>query len=1265
MVTNERISFSKIPSIVTPPDLLNIQKEAFEEFLQLNVPPDKRENKGLQAVFLQNFPIMDSKEVLRLDFIEYYIDKPRYTKAECEERGLSYTVPLKAKLRLSQKDELTGEFVNSVEKEVFLGNMPYMTEKGSFIINGAQRVIVNQLHRSPGVSFAHTTHANGTALYSAKIVPFKGAWVEFTTDINNCILIYVDRKKKFMATTFLKALGYENDEDILNLFGLVEKLKYREMEDSDLVNRRIAEDIYNPQTGEIIVSKDTVIDENVLNILFDNGIEEILVYKKDVNFERDLIINSLKKDTAFSKEDALFQIYRQLRTGEAPDIETAQALIDKTFFDPKKYDLGEVGRFRMNKRLNLDIPLSTMVLTKEDIVTIMKLIIELREGNFDLDDIDHLGNRRVRTVGEQLAAQYNTALSRMARTIRERLNMRDSENFQPQDLVNSRIITTVINSFFGTNQLSQFMDQTNPLAELTHKRRVSALGPGGLSRDRAGFEVRDVHHSHYGRLCPIETPEGPNIGLISSLTIYSRVNDYGFIETPYRVIEKGKVTDKVEYIAADQEDNYTIAQSTIKYDPKTGKILEDRIQCRQKGEYINVSPEFAQYMDVAPQQIVSAAAALIPFLEHDDANRALMGSNMQRQAVPLLNPEAPIVGTGLEKKVAEDSRTVILAEADGVVDYVDADQIVIKYDVPLDEYAIFNDNKVAYRLMKFVGTNQETCINQRPLVHKGDRVTKGQPIADGQSTDKGELALGRNVLVAFMPWRGYNFEDAIILNERVVKEDIFTSVHIEEVQLDVRDTKRGGEEFTRDIPNISDDSTKDLDENGIIRPGAEVREGDILIGKVTPKGESEPTPEEKLLRAIFGDKAGNIKDASKYASPGLKGVVVKSRLFTKRKRDSNEYKKTEKHLLDSIEKTFGKKFNEAYNKFYQLVNNIVVGQKVKEALYEDGTVAIKSGTKVSEDTFKNIESIDKLNVTSTWFEDEEINTKFINLLKAFKSYLKDIENDYQKEKQKVLIGEELQPGILQLAKVYIAKKRKIQVGDKMAGRHGNKGVVSKIVPQEDMPYLEDGTPVDIILNPLGVPSRMNVGQLFETALGWAGKKLGVKFATPIFDGATNEDVAEWMRKADLPESSKVTLYDGRTGEKLEQKVFCGYIYMMKLNHMVDDKIHARSIGHYSLITLQPLGGKAQFGGQRFGEMEVWALEAYGASHILQEILTVKSDDIIGRAKAYEAIVRGDNIPDPNIPEAFKVLLKELMGLCLNIKINVEEKYPTKTNVEDK
>ncbi len=1256
MVTNERISFSKIPSIVTPPDLLNIQKEAFEEFLQLNVPPEKRENKGLQSVFLQNFPITDSKELLRLDFIEYSIDKPRYTMSECEERGLSYTVPLKAKLRLSQRDEITGEFINSVEKEVFLGNMPFMTPKGSFIINGAQRVVVNQLHRSPGVSFAHTTHANGTDLYSAKIVPFKGAWVEFTTDINNCILVYVDRKKKFLATTFLKALGYENDEDILKLFELVEKVKYRELDDdSVLIGRRIAEDIYNTMTGEIIISKDTVIDDSVLDVLYDNGVEDVLLYKNDVNFEKDLIINSLKKDTAFSKEDALFQIYRQLRTGEAPDVETAQGLIEKLFFDPKKYDLGEVGRFRMNKRLELDIPISNTVLTKEDITTITKLIVKLRDGKFELDDIDHLGNRRVRTVGEQLAGQYNVALARMARTIRERLNMRDSENFQPQDLVNSRIITTVINQFFGTNQLSQFMDQTNPLAELTHKRRVSVLGPGGLLRDRAGFEVRDVHHSHYGRLCPIETPEGPNIGLISSLTIYSRVNDYGFIETPYRVIEDGKVTDKVQYIAADQEDNYTIAQSTINYDKKTGKILDEIIQCRQKGEYISVTPDKAQFMDVAPQQIVSAAAALIPFLEHDDANRALMGSNMQRQAVPLLNPEAPIVGTGLEKKVAQDSKSVILAEADGVVDYVDADQIVIKYDIPLDEYAIFNDNKVVYRLMKFVGTNQETCINQKPLVHKGERVTKGQPIADGQSTDNGELALGRNVLVAFMPWRGYNFEDAIILNERVVKEDIFTSVHIEEVQLDVRDTKRGGEEFTRDIPNMSDDSTKDLDENGIIRKGAQVKEGDILIGKVTPKGESEPTPEEKLLRAIFGDKAGNIKDASKYAAPGLKGVVVKSRLFTKRRRESNEYKKAEKHLLDSIEKSFGKKFQEAYNKFYELVNEFVVGQKVVDAKYEDGTVAIKSGSKITEDTFKYLENIEKLNHQNKWFEDEKINDKFVNLLKAFKSYLRDIDNEYQKEKHKVLAGEELQPGILQLAKVYIAKKRKIQVGDKMAGRHGNKGVVSKIVPQEDMPYLEDGTPVDIILNPLGVPSRMNVGQLFETALGWAGKKLGVKFATPIFDGATNEEVAEWMRKAELPENSKVTLYDGRTGEKMEQKVFCGYIYMMKLNHMVDDKIHARSIGHYSLITLQPLGGKAQFGGQRFGEMEVWALEAYGASHILQEILTVKSDDINGRAKTYEAIVRGDNMPEPNIPEAFRVLLKELMGLCLNIKINVDEK----------
>ncbi|HOP50204.1 MAG TPA: DNA-directed RNA polymerase subunit beta [Ignavibacteriales bacterium] len=1254
-MTTERISFSKISSIVTPPDLLNIQKEAFEEFLQLNVPPEKRENKGLQAVFLQNFPITDTKETLRLDFVEYYVDKPRYTMQECEERGLSYTVPLKAKLRLSQKDEITGEFINSVEKEVFLGNMPFMTPKGAFIINGAQRVIVNQLHRSPGVVYSQAVHANGTPLYGAKIVPFKGSWVEFVTDINNCILVYVDRKKKFLSTTLLRALGYSNDEDILNLFGLVEKVSSRELDDEQLLNRRIAEDIFNPSTGEIIVAKDSVIDDKILDILFDNGVDEILLYKADINFERNLIINTLRKDTAFSREDALFHIYRQLRTGEAPDIETAQGLLDKLFFDPRRYDLGEVGRFRMNKRLGLDIPIDKTVLTNEDIVTIMKLLIDLSDGAFEVDDIDHLGNRRVRTVGEQLAAQYNSALARMARTIRDKLNMRDSENFQPQELVNSRTITSVINSFFGTNQLSQFMDQTNPLAELTHKRRVSALGPGGLSRDRAGFEARDVHHSHYGRLCPIETPEGPNIGLISSLTIYLRVNSYGFIETPYRVIEKGKVTDKVEYIAADQEDNYTIAQSTINYDKKTGKILEERIQCRKKGEYIVISPDHADYMDVAPQQIVSAGAALIPFLEHDDANRALMGSNMQRQAVPLLNPEAPLVGTGLEKKIAIDSRTVIVAEGDGVVDYVDAEQIIIRYDEALDEYSLFNDNKKTYKLLIFIGTNQETSINQRPLVKKGERVTKGQAIADGQSTDHGELALGRNVLVAFMPWRGYNFEDAIILNERVVKEDIFTSIHIEEVQLDVRATKRGGEEFTKDIPNISDVSTKDLDENGIIRKGAEVREGDILIGKVTPKGESEPTPQEKLLRAIFGEKAGNIKDASKYAAPGLKGVVVKSRLFSKKRRESPEYKKAEKHKLDALDKAYGKQLADAKQKFIELANKILVGNKVIGAYYTDGSVAIKSGTKITADTLSNLEHLEKLDFRKDWLEDAELNQKFLNLGRAYLSYLADIENNYEKEKIKIQSGEELQPGILQLAKVYIAKKRKIQVGDKMAGRHGNKGVVSKIVPQEDMPYLEDGTPVDIILNPLGVPSRMNVGQLFETALGWAGKKLGVKFATPIFDGASNEDVSEWMRKAGLPESSKVTLYDGRTGEKMDQKVFCGYIYMMKLNHMVDDKIHARSIGHYSLITLQPLGGKAQFGGQRFGEMEVWALEAYGASHILQEILTIKSDDIIGRAKSYEAIVKGDNIPDPNIPEAFKVLLKELMGLCLNIKINVEEK----------
>lgn len=1248
-----RITFASIPTALKVPDLLNIQLESFEEFLQAKVPPSQRENKGLQAVFNQNFPILDNKEFYRLDFIEYYIEKPRFSIAECEERGLTYSAPLKAKLRLSTKDEETGEYVNTVEQEVYLGNLPYMTERGTFIINGAERVIVSQLHRSPGVAFAQTFHANGTPIYSARIIPFRGSWVEFATDINNILYVYIDRRKKFPSTTLLRALGYETDEQILNLFDLIEEVPVKHLDSEKHTGRIAANDVIDTKTGEIYVAKDAVLTEEIIDNIKKSTVQKVQLISAETSIEQDLIINTLKKDTAKTKEEALYAIYRQLRSGEAPDLETAIGLLDKLFFNDKRYDLGEVGRFRMNDRLGLNVDENVHVLTVDDIIAIMKNIIKLKNGNVSVDDIDHLGNRRVRTVGEQLMQQYNVGLARMARTIKERMNMRDNENMQPQDLVNARTISSVINAFFGTNQLSQFMDQTNPLSELTHKRRVSALGPGGLTRERAGFEVRDVHHSHYGRLCPIETPEGPNIGLISSLTIYARVNQYGFLETPYRRVKDGKVTNIIDYLSADQEDEYIIAQANAPLDEQ-GRFILDRVKCRHKGEFPVVPPSEVDYMDVAPSQIVSAAAALIPFLEHDDANRALMGSNMQRQAVPLLVPEAPIVGTGMEYKIARDSRSVIIAENDGIVEYADAKKIIVKYEVELDSneaLVSFDDEKrVEYQLTKFSGTNQETCFTQRPVVFTGQRVKKGDVLADGPAIDKGELALGRNISVAFMPWRGYNFEDAIVISERLVAEDVFTSIHIEEFELQVRETKRGEEELTRDIPNVSEEATKDLDENGIVREGAEVKEGDILIGKITPKGESDPTPEEKLLKAIFGDKAGDVKDASLKAPPGLKGVVIKTRLFSRKKKDA-EAKKLEKKQLDELENSYKRRQEIYYNKLVEKLTKITEGKTTTGIRDLDGTVVLRSGTTIKDSTFKEIEDVTKLDYTKDWFERKSTNELIKKLYSNYFKVVAEIEEDYKREKLKIQSGDELPPGITQLAKVYVAKKRKIQVGDKMAGRHGNKGVVAKVVPVEDMPYHEDGTPVDIVLNPLGVPSRMNLGQLYETALGWVGKKLGVKFETPIFDGAGVKDVEEWLKKAELDEGSKTWLYDGRTGERFHQKVTCGYIYMMKLGHMVDDKIHARSIGPYSLITQQPLGGKAQFGGQRFGEMEVWALEGYGAAHVLQEILTVKSDDVTGRAKTYEAIVKGENIPEPNIPEAFNVMIKELQGLGLNIKIN--------------
>lgn len=1200
-----------------------------------------------------NFPITDARENYLLEFVEYYIEEPKYSVVECQERGLTYAVPLKAKLRLSSKAENGKEYVDTVEQEVYLGNLPYMTERGTFIINGAERVIVSQLHRSPGVFFSESVHPNGTPIYSARIIPFRGSWVEFTTDISNVMYAYIDRRKKFPVTTLLRALGYSSDDEILELFNLVEEIDVHKVDLKEYLNRIICSDVVDTKTGEIFISKDATLTEENIKKIKKSNVKKIRLLKYEGNTEGSVIANTIQKDIARSEQDALEAIYRQLRSGEAPDLDTAKNLIDRLFFNPKRYDLGDVGRYRLNAKLGLDIPTAVTTLTKDDIISIINYLIELQQGKKTVDDIDHLGNRRVRTVGEQLAQQFNVGLARMTRTIRERMNLRDSEKFTPQDLVNARTITSVINAFFGTNQLSQFMDQTNPLAEMTHKRRMSALGPGGLTRERAGFEVRDVHYTHYGRLCPIETPEGPNIGLISSLCIHARVNEFGFIETPYRRVKSGKVTDETEYLTAEKEDVHVIAQANAALDEK-GKFLGERVKARIKGDFPIAKPEEVHYMDVAPNQIVSAAAALIPFLEHDDANRALMGSNMQRQSVPLLVPEAPLVGTGLEEKIARDSRTLIVAERSGTVEYVSSAKIIVQYDI--DENSVeaitsFDEKRrVEYRLTKFFRTNQDTCINQRPIVKEGQRVKKGDVFADGCATDHGELALGRNILVAFMPWRGYNFEDAIVISERVVTEDSFTSIHIEEFELQVRDTKRGEEELTREIPNVSEDATKDLDENGIVRIGAEVREGDILIGKITPKGETDPTPEEKLLKAIFGEKAGDVKDASLKAPPGMKGIVIGTRLFSRKKKDA-EAKKEDKKKLDALDRQRRRDLKELYDKLCFKLDTLLAGEKSLGIRDLDGSVVIRSGTQLKEDTFRTLEqNVEKFDPSQEWVEDKRKSNLIAKIFANYKSKLDEIEELYKHEKNKIQLGDELPPGIVQLSKVYIAKKRKLSVGDKIAGRHGNKGVVAKIVPAEDMPFLPDGTPIDIVLNPLGVPSRMNLGQLYEVALGWAAKKLEVKYASPIFDGATWEDVQAELRKAGLDENSKSILYDGRTGELFDQEVTVGHIYIMKLSHLVDDKIHARSIGPYSLITQQPLGGKAQFGGQRFGEMEVWALEGYGASHVLQEMITVKSDDVIGRAKVYEAIVKGENLPESNIPESFNVLIRELMGLGLDIKI---------------
>ncbi len=1256
---DERTTFATVPTIVEMPDLLDVQLASYRDFLQQYSKGPERRPIGLQQAFLMNFPINDTREIFTLEFVDYRLERPKYSVAECRDRELTYAVPLKARLRLSSKaDKESDDFIETVEQEVYLGNIPAMTDRGTFIINGAERVVVSQLHRSPGVFFSDAIHPNGTRIYSARIIPFRGSWVEFTTDIQNVMYAYIDRKKKFPVTTLLRALGFSSDEDLLELFALTEEVPLEELSE-DFLDRVVASDVVDMNTGEIIPAKDARLDAALLEVIRASGTDTVKMFTEEASQADSIIVKTIQKDVARSEEDALEAIYRQLRSGEAPDLETARGLIEKLFFNPKRYDLGEVGRYRINEKLGLDVAPDQTTLTREDIVAIIKYLIALQAGKRAVDDIDHLGNRRVRSVGEQLAGQINVGMARMARTIKERMNIHDMDSFTPSELVNARTITSVINTFFGTNQLSQFMDQTNPLAEMTHKRRMSALGPGGLTRERAGFEVRDVHYTHYGRLCPIETPEGPNIGLISSLCIHARINDFGFLETPYRVVRKGRVTDDIEYLPADREEGKIIATATVTLD-KTGRIDQDRVRARMSGDFVMVEPEQVEFVDVAPNQIVSAAAALIPFLEHDDANRALMGSNMQRQAVPLLRPERPTVGTGMEAKVARDSRSMILAERDGVVTYVDSMRIDVEYDSSLskDETLIsfVDDRKRSYELTKFFRTNQDTCVNQRPLVRTGQRFKKGDVLADGGSTKDGELALGRNLIVAFMPWRGYNFEDAIVLSERLVAEDIYTSIHIDEFSLHVRDTKRGEEELTREIPNVSEEAVKDLDENGIIRVGSDVGENDILIGKITPKGETDPTPEEKLLRAIFGDKAGDVKDASLKAPPGMKGVVLNSQLFSRRviKKDS-DVRKEEKRRQESLDKELEQMLADFRMHLAEKLGALLDGETSLGIRDRSGATVIRAGTTLRPDTFtaKLAEGVDPATFNP---EDDWVDNKRKNVLvrKAYVNYADVVElgeDDIRIEKNKVSQGDELQPGIMQMAKVYVAKKRKLQVGDKMAGRHGNKGVVAKIVAVEDMPFLPDGTPVDIILNPLGVPSRMNLGQLYETALGWAGMRLGMHFATPIFDGAKWEGVRDWLEKAGLDRSGKADLYDGRSGEKFDQRVTVGVIYMLKLSHLVEDKIHARSIGPYSLITQQPLGGKAQFGGQRFGEMEVWALEAYGAANVLQEILTVKSDDVQGRAKTYESIVKGENLPEPNIPESFNVLVRELQGLGLEVKID--------------
>ncbi len=1263
---NERISFSSTQSRFDYPDFLEVQIESFKDFFQLRTTPENRKNEGLFKVFQENFPISDTRNNFVLEFVDYQVDPPRYSIEECIERGLTFSVPLKAKLKLYCTDPEHEDF-DTVVQDVYLGTVPYMTEKGTFIINGAERVIVSQLHRSPGVFFGQSVHANGTKLYSARIIPFKGSWIEFATDINSVMYAYIDRKKKLPVTTLLRAIGYESDKDVLEIFDLADEIKVSKTGLKKVVGRKLAarvlkswvEDFVDEDTGEVvsiernevIIDRETVLTDDHIDEIIEAGVKTILLHKEDHNQQDFAIIyNTLQKDPCNSEKEAVLHIYRQLRNAEPPDEATARDVIDKLFFSEKRYDLGDVGRYRINKKLGLNIGMETRVLTREDIIEIIKYLIQLVNSKTDVDDIDHLSNRRVRTVGEQMFSQFGVGLARMARTIRERMNVRDNEVFTPTDLINSKTLSSVINSFFGTNALSQFMDQTNPLAEMTHKRRMSALGPGGLSRERAGFEVRDVHYTHYGRLCPIETPEGPNIGLISSLCVYAKITELGFICTPYRKVTNGQVDLSpagVTYLTAEEEESVIIAQANALIDTE-GKFVRPTVKARYDGDYPMAEANTVQLMDVGPNQIASVAASLIPFLEHDDANRALMGSNMMRQAVPLLRPEAPIVGTGLEARSASDSRILIKAESDGVVEYVDARQIVVRYDMTEDDkFVRFDPELVTYNLPKYAKTNQGTTVDLKPIVVKGQRINAGQVLTEGYATENGELALGRNLMVAFMPWQGYNYEDAIVVSERVVREDVFTSVHVDEYSLEVRDTKRGVEEFTSDIPNVSEDATRNLDENGLIRIGANVKPGDILIGKITPKGESDPSPEEKLLRAIFGDKAGDVKDASLKATPSLNGVVIDKKLFSRVAKEKKG-KLLTKPLLEQIDERFEKEVAVLRGRLEEKLFELVSGKTSQGVKDYYGTEVISKGVKF---TLKQLQEIDYLSVNpSKWTTDKDKNDLIFRVVNNYIMKYKQSEAISRRERFNVTIGDELPAGIIQLAKVYIAKKRKLQIGDKMAGRHGNKGIVSRVVRSEDMPFLADGTPVDIVLNPLGVPSRMNLGQIYETVLGWAGRELGVKFATPIFDGASLADIEEYSVKAGIPKFGKTVLHDGETGEPFDQAATVGIIYMMKLGHMVEDKMHARSIGPYSLITQQPLGGKAQFGGQRFGEMEVWALEAFGASHILQEILTVKSDDVMGRAKAYESIVKGEPMPQPGIPESLNVLLHELRGLGLSVRM---------------